>query len=103
MVASAVGVPTPTSAYSTPQACFSTCWMVGSARRAAARSDVDAMIGLGITVAGVGWADSPAIAPLEDKRVGRQPSTPPVSLTMCTGPAVPSLAAATTRAPLPPH
>ena len=69
MVASAVGVPTPTSACSTPQACLSTCWMVGSSRSAAASSGVDAMIGLGITVAEVNA--SLVTSPWDDRIVCR--------------------------------
>ena len=96
MVASAVGVPTPTSAYSTSQACFSTCWMVGSARRAAASSAVDAMIGLGITVADVRWADLAGDLALGGQDGLQVASTPPVSVTMCTGPTAPKLVAAIT-------
>jgi hypothetical protein len=71
IVASTVGVPTPTSACSTLRACFRTCWTVGSSRRAAASEGVDAMIGVGITVAEVTSDDSAVASPFEDRMVGR--------------------------------
>src|SRR5690349_6593367 len=70
-VASAVGVPTPTSAYSTSHACFRTCCMVGSSRKAAASAAVEAMIGLGITVAEVRSDRSPATSLWDARKVCR--------------------------------
>jgi hypothetical protein len=95
MVASAVGVPTPTIACSTPQACLSTCWMDGSSFSAAASSGVDATIGVGMTVALV-ISPSAAPSPLDDRKAGRYASTPPVSDTIRTGPTAPKLVAAMT-------
>src|SRR5580704_11767853 len=96
MVASAVGVPTPTTAWSTPQACLSTDWIAGSAFSAAASSGVEATMGVGMTVALV---ISPTAIPslLDDKKAGRYASTPPVSDTMWIGPTVPKLVDAMTR------
>jgi hypothetical protein len=70
VVASAVGVPTPTIACSTPQACLSTCWIDGSALSAAASSGVEATMGVGMTVALV-ISPSLAPSPVEDRKAGR--------------------------------
>jgi hypothetical protein len=70
--------------------------MVGSARSAAARDGVDATIGDGMIVAVVASV-SAAPSPLDDRMVCRYPSTPPVSVTMWTGPTAPKLADAMTR------